>query len=166
MKTISTLLLLLFPIYIFAQKEASLWYFGKNFMIDFNKDTTKIERKGNFFVDYTTYPASIADEKGKLVFYSDGITVWNNKDQIIKNATGLRGDLSILLVPIPNKKQQYYVFTIGIKQNPKSVSNNPKDVRSTDVDTYKKKYLKDTKERVKNKMVRFLYNILSLDEAQ
>jgi len=59
--------------------------------------------------------ASVSDSSGNLLFYTDGINVWNNAHQIMPNATGLFGnneiDQSVIIVPDPNNTSKYYVFT-------------------------------------------------------
>lgn len=60
--------------------------------------------------------ASISDIKtGKLLFYTDGITVYDRTHSIMMNGDGLEGELSsaqsALIVPRPGDSLQYYIFT-------------------------------------------------------
>ncbi len=60
--------------------------------------------------------ASIADAGGKLLFYTDGVSVWNYTHQVMENGTGLMGDSSstqsAIIVPQPGSKLIYYIFTV------------------------------------------------------
>ena len=65
--------------------------------------------------------ASVADrQSGKLLFYTDGVTVWNSLNQPMPNGTGLSGGTATLLssttaaviVPKPGSNSQYYIVTI------------------------------------------------------
>src|SRR5215217_3779517 len=59
--------------------------------------------------------ASIADHDGNLLFYTDGISVWNKNHNVMPNGSGLLGDASstqsALVVPKPGSDSIYYIFT-------------------------------------------------------
>ncbi|TSD66736.1 T9SS type B sorting domain-containing protein [Inquilinus sp. KBS0705] len=61
--------------------------------------------------------ASIANSSGGLLFYTNGITIWNKNHDIMKNGDGLFGDLSstqsAIIVPCPDNDKLYYVFTVS-----------------------------------------------------
>jgi len=58
--------------------------------------------------------ASICDNSGNLLFYTDGSTVWNKNQQVMPNGTGLLGGSSstqaALIIPQPGTLL-YYIFT-------------------------------------------------------
>lgn len=65
--------------------------------------------------------ASVADPvTGQLLFYTDGVTVWNRNNQVMLNGNGLTGGTAAMLssttaamiCPRPGNTQQYYIFTI------------------------------------------------------
>ena len=60
--------------------------------------------------------ASISDENGELLFYSDGQNVWDRSHSLMSNGTGLLGNQDItqgvMILPFPNTSDQYYVFTL------------------------------------------------------
>src|SRR5690606_37545383 len=65
--------------------------------------------------------SSISDENGNLLFYTDGITVYNRLHVIMSNGFGLLGDpsssQSAIVVPKPNDPDIYYIFTVGSNQS-------------------------------------------------
>ena len=64
--------------------------------------------------------ASVADRNtGELLFYTDGVTVWNAQNQVMQNGTMLRGGSSLLssttaavIVPQPGSNSLYYIITV------------------------------------------------------
>ncbi len=79
-------LFLLFGItFSFAQKETNIWYFGSFAGLDFNSDSPSALVDGKFSSFNSS--ASIADENGNLMFYTNGVTVWNKIHQVMQNST-------------------------------------------------------------------------------
>ncbi|MBS1538790.1 MAG: hypothetical protein JST20_13720, partial [Bacteroidetes bacterium] len=114
MKTYILLFLFIFAQTLFAQKEANNWYFGKNAAMTFQNGTPQSNGSGK--LDSEEGCASISDKiTGELLFYTDGVTVWNRNHQIMKNGTGLKGSTnstqSAVIVPNPGNNLQYYIFT-------------------------------------------------------
>jgi gliding motility-associated-like protein len=117
MKKIGTLLLFLIlcPVFVSGQGEASNWYFGKEAGLRFNNDgsvTALKKGKLNTFEGC----AAISDSFGNLLFYTDGITVYDRTNEIMQNGEGLYGDSSstqsALIIPSPQNPNQYYIFTV------------------------------------------------------
>jgi len=117
MKKISkTLILLLFATsQLFSQNENNNWMFGDNCGITFNPFST--------FTSFFTPPnpplegvASISDENGDLLFYTDGIRAYNRSFAVMTNGTGLLGNpsstSSAIIVPKPCSNTEYYIFAI------------------------------------------------------
>lgn len=105
---------------IYSQKEANVWYFGRNAGIDFNSGTASTVNNGLLNTDEGC--SSIADENGNLLFYSDGINVWTANHQLMKYTNGtlannLEGNPSStqsgLIIPNPEDENIYYIFTVG-----------------------------------------------------
>ncbi|ULC58712.1 T9SS type B sorting domain-containing protein [Flaviramulus sp. BrNp1-15] len=114
MKKIFVFLFLLLSAISYSQEEASYWYFGENAGIEFNADesvTNLTDGRLNTVEGCTT----IADNNGDLLFYTDGITVYNRLHQPMPN-NGLFGDpsstQSALVVPKPDDLNIYYIFTV------------------------------------------------------
>jgi gliding motility-associated-like protein len=61
--------------------------------------------------------ATISDRSGSLLFYTDGITIWNRNHQVMTNGTQLFGNPSSshsgVIVPKPGSNIIYYVFTVA-----------------------------------------------------
>jgi len=116
MKTKLLLLLLLtLQFKAFAQKEATNWYFGDKAGLNFSKGYAEALADGA--MQQIEGCATISDpETGRLLFYTDGITVWNRQHQIMPNGSGLLGHYSstqsALIVPYPNYPQRYFLFTV------------------------------------------------------
>jgi len=60
--------------------------------------------------------ASISDEGGSLLFYTDGMSVWDATNTTLPNGTGLAGGgwsaQSSIIAPLPQDDSIYYVFTV------------------------------------------------------
>jgi gliding motility-associated-like protein len=59
--------------------------------------------------------ASVCDSTGHLLFYTDGMTVWNKSHQIMPNGSQIGGDnddaQSALIIKQPGHDNIYYIFT-------------------------------------------------------
>jgi len=110
-----------------AQQE-NIWAFGNYAGIDFNSGspvaiTTAIQGFGEG-------SASVCDDKGKLLFYTDGSIVWDRLGNVMPNGDTLITDPRIraiadtmfitptastsqgaLIVPMPDSPGKYYVFS-------------------------------------------------------
>lgn len=84
-----------FQLDVAAQKQNNQWRFGFNSAIDFN--TTPPSSLPGCAIQTQEGSASVADElAGALLFYTDGIVVWNANNQPMPNGTGLLGGTSTL----------------------------------------------------------------------
>ena len=101
----------------FAQKQNSQWRFGVGAAIDFN--TVPPSFVNGCLIATGEGSASVADKvTGALLFYTDGLTVWNANNQIMPNGTGLLGGVTLssttaaVIVPKPGISGLYYIVTI------------------------------------------------------
>lgn len=106
----------------FAQKQGNVWYFGDYAGLDFNGGTPTAISNGQI-----TFPPGeghnegssvISDSSGSILFYTDGMTVWNKNHQIMQNGDSLLGNFSstqsAIIVPSPQDPNRlYYIFTIS-----------------------------------------------------
>ncbi len=101
---------------LLAQKEANNWYFGQRAAIEFNGvNGAPVARLGSQIITQEGN-ATISDNNGNLLFYTDGITVWNANNIVMTNGTGLQGNFSAtqsaIIVPKPGSSNNYYIFTV------------------------------------------------------
>jgi gliding motility-associated-like protein len=121
--------LFLHPI-LFSQNEANIWYFGYNAGLDFNTEPPTPLSDGML----STYEGctTVSNSQGQLLFYTDGMTVYNRNHQIMSNGSGLLGNSSAtqsgIVVPFPgtfNTTTQafdkYFIVTIDQAQGPNGV---------------------------------------------
>ncbi|MGJ8746106.1 T9SS type B sorting domain-containing protein [Polaribacter sp.] len=105
--------LLLYSNYLFSQKEANYWYFGDKAGLDFSTGAPVALTNGNINTEEGC--ATISDIDGNLLFYTDGVTVYNRNHNRMPNGNGLFGDSSstqsAIIVPKPNTTNIYYIFT-------------------------------------------------------
>lgn len=112
------LLLLSFACSVFhfalAQKEGNIWYFGTMAGMDFNGGAPVALTNGQLFT--TEGSASIADANGNLLFYTEGVNVYNRLHALMPNGTGLMGGTSAsqsaIIIPFPGVSYMYYIFTV------------------------------------------------------
>lgn len=101
------------------QQEAKVWYFGKGAGIDFRTGIVTLLKDGN--LNTLEGCASICDASGKLLFYTNGVTVWNGQHQVMSNGTNLAGHesatQSAIIVPRPQTPGIYYIFTVDAVEN-------------------------------------------------
>lgn len=106
--------LLLVTISTYAQ-EHNIWYFGTYAGLDFNSGTPVVIKDGK--LQTLEGSASIADSNGNLLFYTNGVSVWNKNHEIMENGTGLMGDSSsiqsALIILKPGSNTIYYIFTVA-----------------------------------------------------
>ncbi len=114
MKKIVITLFLFYSTFIFSQKEANIWYFGRNAGLDFNSGSP-VPLTGSQMNTYEGC-ASISDTNGNFLFYTDGTTVWNRNHSIMLNGERLKGHWSstnsAIIIPKPNNLNNYYIFTV------------------------------------------------------
>jgi gliding motility-associated-like protein len=100
--------------FLVAQKEANIWYFGSKVGLDFNSGVPVALNDGKTVAQEGV--ATISNSNGNLLFYTDGITVWNRQHQVMVNGTGLLGHTSStqsgVIVPMIGDPSRYYIFTM------------------------------------------------------
>jgi len=114
-KKIYSIIALLFLFNLsFAQNQTKHWFFGNNCGMDFNGGAPVTLTLGAMATSEGC--STISDATGALLFYTDGITVWNKTHTVMPNGTGLFGDVSTtqsaLIVKKPGSGTLYYIFTL------------------------------------------------------
>lgn len=120
--------LLISSLDIHAQYE-NVWAFGKYAGVDFNPVSPMgIE---SAFEGFGEASASICDEQGQLLFYTEGSKVWNRNNIAMPNGDNLTsipagssyGSATssscqgALIVPFPDSDTKYYIFSLTSMEN-------------------------------------------------
>ena len=108
-------LILLFSFFCsHSQNEAAIWYFGNNAGLDFNNGDPVALNNG--LLETNEGCATISNAAGQLLFYTDGVTVWDKTHSVMPNGAGLLGDWtstqSAIVIPKPDNPNIYYIFTV------------------------------------------------------
>ncbi len=106
------------PQQLFSQLEASNWYFGYNAGLNFDQNTGNVTALTDGRLNTNEGCTSISDDQGNLLFYTDGLVVYDSSNNIMQNGVGLQGNpssaQSAIIVPKPGDANIYYIFTVGI----------------------------------------------------
>lgn len=112
-------LLLFLPFVSAAQHENDNWYMGNILGLQFNGNQQPTVLNNSKM--YAPYASAVMSNKitGKLLFYTDGIKVWNADHTIMQNGTGLLASgqfycMEVIIVPVPESNSKYYIFSIGL----------------------------------------------------
>lgn len=94
--------------------EASQWYFGNLAAIDFMSSPPQPISGSAMNTFYST--ASIADANGNLLFYTNGVNIWNASHTVIPNGSGLLSAMNtnqgVIILKQPGTSTIYYVFYV------------------------------------------------------
>src|SRR4030095_3736157 len=105
-------------------QTSNIWYFGNHAGVNFNGATPVALTNGAL----NSYEgcATICNNTGALLFYTDGTTVYDATHSIMQNGSGLNGNTSStqssLIVPFPANPDNYYIFTTEYCGGPFSYS--------------------------------------------
>lgn len=98
------------------------WYFGDTAGIAFNGSGGPAPLLDGRMGAWEGCAAISDPHTGALLFYTDGVTVWNRHHQIMQNGAGLRGNFtstqSALIVPKPGSSTIFYIFTAESAETP------------------------------------------------
>ncbi|MCX6258030.1 MAG: gliding motility-associated C-terminal domain-containing protein [Bacteroidia bacterium] len=96
-----------------SQNESNYWYFGSRAGLRFNTAPPNAITDGQ--INSYGGSACISDNTGSLLFYSDGVKIWNKIHNVMPNGNGLLGNYystqPAIIVPRPSSTTIYYVFT-------------------------------------------------------
>jgi uncharacterized protein (TIGR02145 family) len=109
------------PDYIFSQGEFNNWYFGGGGPpigagLTFNSGSP-VPIPNGVMASWSS-PISVSDSSGNLLFFSNGINVYNRNKVVMPNGSGLlgaNGDLwqCVISTPILGDDSSYYIFTVA-----------------------------------------------------
>ncbi len=106
---------MLLTTFSFSQKETNNWFFGNNAWLDFNSGSP-VSNAGSVMQSIEASTAFSDKTTGALLFYSDGITVWDNTHTMMPNGWGLFGNSSTtegaVVIPQPGTTNIFILFTL------------------------------------------------------
>ncbi len=115
---------------LLAQGEANFWYFGENAGLDFGSGSPIALLDGQ--LNTTEGCATISSSNGALLFYTDGIIVWDKQHNVMPNGNGLLGDPSStqsgIIVPKPTSPNTYYIFAVAAEAGPAGLTYSEVDL--------------------------------------
>lgn len=115
------LFLSLFAIHFcsYSQGKANWWFFGDSAGVSFTSGSPAAVTTGAMYAWEGN--ATISDNAGNLLFYTNGVKVWNKNHIQMPNGFGLLGNTSTtqtIIVPRPGSSTIYYVFTADAQTGP------------------------------------------------
>lgn len=135
------------------------WYFGQNVRLDFGvtgaqgpiSSTTTGAAASTIKAEGVT---TVSDRQGNLLFYSDGLTIWNRNGAVMSNSTGLSGSSTatqaVAAFPI-NKEETLYVVISNSANGPDGSVLKHGELYYTVVDMTKQSGLGEVLLTAKNK---------------
>jgi len=132
-RLLSGLLVLAWTTQLFAQHESDNWYFGDHAGLNFSTGLPVPLHDGQTTaLNADEGVASISDQNGRLLFYTNGTTVWNRNHQVMMNGEGLNGHpsstQSAIIIPLPGNKSVYYIFTVDAEGGQKGLCFSGVDI--------------------------------------
>lgn len=116
MRYIATLTLILISLAATGQKQNNNWCIGNKAGIDFNGASPVAFTSA---INCDEGSATVSDRHtGQLLFYTDGVRIWNRAHAIMPNGSGIGNDLlssslqGMLIVPFTDDSNKYYVFAL------------------------------------------------------
>lgn len=100
----------------FSQGETYNWYFGNTAGINFPNGGAPVAVT-NGSMSHVHANATISDANGNLLFYTNGINVWNQNHVLMPNGFGLGSNpnsIQTIIIKRPGSNILYYIFTINI----------------------------------------------------
>lgn len=98
-----------------SKNNAKHWYFGNQAAIKFENNVPV--PLTNSAMTQVEGVATMSDANGNLLFYTNGITIFNRNHQVMVNGSGLTSNSSntqsAFIVPFPQNPNKYYVITPG-----------------------------------------------------
>lgn len=120
MKNIYIIFILFLGFYAYPQGENDNWYFGDKAAVNFAGTPVALTNSAMIAPEAC---GSVSDAQGNLLFYTDGMTIWDSDHNIMPNGTGLSGTVNsaqVLIIGEIGNKDRYYVFTTADSYNNQS----------------------------------------------
>jgi len=110
------LILSCFTVFSAASQNGNvIWYFGDHAGLDFTDGVPVALTNSQMLTSEGC--STISDPYGNLLFYTNGVNVWNSNHALMQNGTGLMGNSSStqssVVVPNPANNGIFYIFTVA-----------------------------------------------------
>ncbi|MGJ5642627.1 T9SS type B sorting domain-containing protein [Formosa sp. S-31] len=126
-KIISIFIIFIYSLNVFSQKESAFWFFGDHAGLNFNTEPPTPLTNGQ--LNTKEGCSAISDANGNLLFYSDGVRVWDRRHQLMPNGNDLLGHISstesAIIIPSGTNRNIYYIFTIDVPSEEAKPSETP-----------------------------------------
>lgn len=104
----------------FAQNQNNNWFFGNQAALTFSNGVSQALTTGEMIAEEGC--ASVSDHNtGNLLFYSNGVKIWDSNNNVMPNGDGLFGGISatqgVLILPYPGHSNLFYIFTLDEMQS-------------------------------------------------
>jgi hypothetical protein len=113
-KPLILIIYFLMPTLLISQRHADNWLFGEKAGVTFRNCDMRVIPESN--ISTLEGVASYSDHHGNLIFYTDGVNVFNYDHVEIKNGALLKGHhsatQSAIIVRHPVNPDQFYIFTV------------------------------------------------------
>lgn len=118
MKNLSIIAAMLSCLVSYAQLQNANWYFGHHCGLTFLPDPYNPAAISSSQIEGALEAsASVSDNNGNLLFYTNAEKVWNASNTVMPHGDGLLGDTSCtqgaVIVPKPGDSNNYYIFTLS-----------------------------------------------------
>nr|WP_315032257.1 T9SS type A sorting domain-containing protein [uncultured Chryseobacterium sp.] len=115
MRKIFLTTLLSFPLLLFSQGENNHWYFGTKAAVKFASPIAPTVLIDSDMGAGSSPVGSVSDSNGKLLFYTDGKSVWNREHQmmngnILNGGVGSPYGIQLAILKHPSNSNLYYIF--------------------------------------------------------
>ncbi len=113
-----------------SAQQSNIWYFGNKAGVTFASGPPVALTDGQLVT--TEGCATMCDASGNLLFYTDGVTVWNRLHAVMANGTGLLGHASstqsAIIIDKPGSANGWYIFTSDADVGPNGIRYSEVDL--------------------------------------
>ncbi|MDF2552507.1 MAG: hypothetical protein K0R77_1782 [Chryseobacterium sp.] len=109
MKKFFLIMLLCLYSWGYSQGENDNWYFGQKIAINFAGTSPQLLTNSSMIANLSS--ATVSDDNGNLLFYTDGNYVWNRQHVIMQNGNVDQYGMQISIVKHLTNPNLYYIFS-------------------------------------------------------
>lgn len=117
-KSIAITIIIIFCCGHLLSQQYDNWYFGRKAALNFS--TGSPLPLSNSAMNADEAAASISDSRGQLLFYTNGVDVFNRHHQLMQNGNNIGGNISacqMQIIPQPGSDSLFYIFTTDAIEN-------------------------------------------------